>query len=163
MKKVLFPGSFDPFTRGHADIVGRGLALFDEVIIAVGYNVQKPGWINVEERVRALRTFYAGEPRIRVEQYSGLTVDFAQTVGATALLRGVRNTQDFDYEQLIAQVNRQLTGLDTVLLFADPALGMLSSSMVRELAHFGRDISEFLPEGLDYNMRNIQPQKKHTE
>lgn len=155
MKKALFPGSFDPFTRGHADIVGRGLALFDEVIIAVGYNVQKPGWIRPGERVRALRSLYAGEPRIRVEQYSGLTADFAQTMGATALLRGVRNLQDFDYEQQIAQINRQITGLDTILLFADPALGMLSSSMVRELAYFGRDIREFLPIGLEYNMQDI--------
>ena len=96
MKTALFPGSFDPFTRGHADIVTRGLTLFDEIVIAVGHNVEKPGWISCAERVSALRRLYAKEKRVRVEQYTGLTVDFAKEVGATAILRGVRSLKDFE-------------------------------------------------------------------
>ena len=152
MRTALFPGSFDPFTKGHADIVGRGLALFDGIVIAVGHNVAKPGWIPVQERVEALRRYYADETRVRVEQYAGLTVDFATEVGVAAILRGVRSLKDFEYEREIAQVNRQLTGLETVLLLADPQLSALSSSTVRELAFFGRNIQEFLPVGLKYNL-----------
>lgn len=152
MKTALFPGSFDPFTLGHADIVSRGLALCDEVIIAIGHNVEKPGWISIAKRVEALRHLYAEEKRVRVEQYTGLTVDFAKEAGATAILRGVRNIKDFEYEREIALVNRQLTGLETILLPADPQLSTLSSSTVRELAYFGRDIQEYLPKGLKYDL-----------
>ena len=151
MKTALFPGSFDPFTRGHADIVTRGLTLFDEIVIAVGHNVEKPGWISCAERVSALRRLYAKDKRVRVEQYTGLTVDFAKEVGATAILRGVRSLKDFEYEREIAQVNRTLTGMETILLAADPQLSCISSSTVRELAYFGRDIQEYLPLGLKYN------------
>ena len=151
MKTALFPGSFDPFTLGHADIVTRGLTLFDEIVIAVGHNVEKPGWISCAERVSALRRLYAKEKRVRVEQYTGLTVDFAKEVGATAILRGVRSLKDFEYEREIAQVNRALTGMETILLAADPQLSSISSSTVRELAYFGRDIQEYLPLGLKDN------------
>jgi len=142
---VLFPGSFDPFTLGHADIVRRALLLFDEIVIAVGYNEQKQGWMSVEERVAAIKKLYAGEPRVTVESYTGLTVDFARECGATAIVRGIRTTADFEYEVQMADVNRQLTGIETVLLPASPQLASLSSSVVRELAHFGHDISKFLP------------------
>ena len=151
MKTVLFPGSFDPFTLGHADIVSRSLTLFDKIVIAVGYNVEKPGWISVAERVEALRRLYAKEKRVQVEQYTGLTVDFAKEVEATAILRGVRSLKDYEYEREIAQVNRMLTGLETILLMADPQLSSISSSTVRELAYFGHDIQEYLPMGLKYN------------
>ncbi len=150
MRTALFPGSFDPFTRGHADIVSRGLNIFDEVVIAVGHNVQKPGWIPVAERVRALSTFYASEPRIRVETYSGLTADYARQAGVTAILRGIRNIKDFEYENEIAQVNREIAGVETVFILADPQLNSLSSSIVRELFHFGHGILEYLPAGLNY-------------
>ena len=143
--RVLFPGSFDPFTLGHADIVQRALALFDEVVVAVGYNEQKKGWMPVEERVGAIRKLYKDEPRVRVESYTGLTVDFARKQGITAIVRGVRTTKDFEYEMQLADVNRQLTGIETVLLPASPQLASLSSSIVRELAHFGHDVSAFLP------------------
>ena len=148
---ILFPGSFDPFTLGHANLVERALKLFDEVVIAIGINEQKAGWIPVEERVRSLREYYKGQARVRVESYSGLTTDFAHSIGAKAILRGVRSVQDFEYEQQMADVNRQLTGIDTVLLIAEPQLAAVSSSIVRELAHFGKEITAFLPEGLTIN------------
>ncbi len=147
-RRVLFPGSFDPFTIGHADLVSRALLLFDEVIIAVGINEQKPGWIPIEERVQALRALYKEESRVRVESYSGLTTDFAQSIGVVAILRGVRSIKDFEYELQMADINRRLTGIDTVCLFADPQLGSVTSSLVRELAHFGKDITPFLPKGM---------------
>ncbi len=141
----LFPGSFDPFTLGHADIVRRALGLFDEVVIAVGYNEQKAGWMPVAERVAAIKRLYADEPRVAVESYTGLTVDFAKEQGITAIVRGVRTSADFEYELQMADVNRQLSGIETVFLPASPQYASLSSSLVRELAHFGHDISPFLP------------------
>ena len=149
-KRVLFPGSFDPFTKGHANLVERSLQLFDHVIIAVGYNENKPGWIPVQERVSALKALYANEPRVTVESYSCLTVDFARQCGAKAILRGIRSVKDYEYEMQMADVNRQLSGIETILLFADPQLSAVSSSIVRELAHFGKDIKPFMPEGLHY-------------
>lgn len=152
-KKALFPGSFNPFTRGHADIVERALQLFDHITIAVGYNEQKQGWIPVGERVRALREFYAAEPRISVERYDTLTVDFARAQGARFILRGVRSHKDYEYELQMAEINRQLCPeIETVVLFTTPELAAISSSIVRELAHFGRNIAEWLPENLNYSM-----------
>lgn len=145
MRLVLFPGSFDPFTLGHADIVRRALSLFDEIVIAVGYNEQKQGWLPVEERVAAIKKLYEEEPRVRVESYTGLTVDFAKEQGIGAIVRGVRTVADFEYEMQLADMNRRLTGIETLLLPASPELASLSSSIVRELAHFGHDVSEFLP------------------
>ena len=142
---ALFPGSFDPFTKGHADIVTRALALFDEIIVAVGYNEQKPGWMPVKERVEKIRKIYADEPRVKVESYTGLTVEFAKEKGVNAIVRGVRTVVDFEYELQMADVNKQLTGIEIVLLPASPQFASLSSSVVRELAHFGQDISAFLP------------------
>lgn len=143
--KVLFPGSFDPFTLGHADIVKRALGIFDEIVIAVGYNENKTGWMPVEERVNTIRKLYADEPRVIVESYMGLTVDFAKEHGVTTIIRGVRTTADFEFEMQLADVNRQLTGIETILLPASPQLASLTSSVVRELSHFGRDISALLP------------------
>lgn len=148
---AIFPGSFDPFTRGHADIVKRGLQLFDHIVIAVGQNEQKQSWIPVEERVRALRELYRNEPRISVEHYNTLTVDFARKCNARFILRGVRTHKDYEYEMGMADVNRQLAeDIETVVLFSDPSLANISSSVVREVAHFGRDIQQWLPEGLNY-------------
>ena len=144
---ILFPGSFDPFTLGHADLVKRALQLFDQVVVAVGVNELKPGWIPVVQRVEALKDFYREEPRVHVDQYTGLTIDFAASIGATAILRGLRSVKDYEYELQMADVNRQLSGIETVILFADPEFAAISSSVVRELAAFGHDISAFLPEG----------------
>ncbi len=145
MRLALFPGSFDPFTLGHADIVKRALGLFDEVIIGVGYNEQKSGWMSVDERLAAISRLYADEPRVKVVSYTGLTADFAKENGVTAIVRGVRTMADYDYEMQMADVNRQLTGIETVFLPASPQLASLSSSLLRELSHFGHDISAFLP------------------
>ncbi len=142
---ALFPGSFDPFTLGHADIVKRALGLFEEVLIGVGYNEQKQGWMPVGERVEAIRKLYADEPRVKVVSYTGLTADFAKESGAIAIVRGVRSMADYDNEMQMADVNRQLAGIETVLLPASPQFASLSSSMVRELSHFGHDVSAFLP------------------
>lgn len=147
---AVFPGSFDPFTRGHASIVRRGLALFDHIIIGIGVNEQKTAMLSVEQRIEGLRRLYAREPRITVEAYAELTVDFARRRGASFILRGVRSYKDFEYEQNIAEVNRRLSGLETVVLFTEPELACISSSMVKELAHFGKDIRSYLPDGLDY-------------
>lgn len=152
MKTAVFPGSFDPFTLGHANLVERALRIFDQVIIAVGYNVAKPSWIPVEERVRAVRELYRAESRIRVMSYNNLTVDFAKENNAGFILRGVRTMQDYEYELQMADLNRMLDGIETVVLFTDSALSSISSSRVRELHHFGRDMSQYLPEGLKYNI-----------
>lgn len=150
MNKVVFPGSFDPFTIGHANLVERALKLFDQVIIAVGYNEQKAGWLPVEERVRALREYYAAIPQIRVESYTGLTVDFALSMEARFILRGVRSVKDYEYELGIADINSRLADIETVVLLADPNISGISSSVVRELHNFGRDITPWLPLGLNY-------------
>lgn len=152
MNKAVFPGSFDPFTIGHANLVERALKLFDEVIVAVGYNEHKAGWLPVEERVRALCEYYRLTPKIRVESYTGLTVDFAQSQGARFILRGVRSVKDYEYELGIADINARLADIETVVLLADPTISGISSSVVRELHHFGRDITPWLPQGLTYKI-----------
>ncbi len=149
---VLFPGSFDPFTLGHESLVRRALNIFPGVVVAVGYNEHKSGWIPVEERVRALREFYADDPRVEIVSYTGLTVDLATQLGIRCILRGVRSTKDYEYELDIADINHSLSGIETIVLFADPHLASLSSSVVRELAHFGRDITAWLPAELKYNI-----------
>jgi len=141
----LFPGSFDPFTRGHADIVRRALSMFDGVVVAVGYNEQKQGWMPVTERVGAIRKVFDGEPRVEVTSYSGLTIDLARQKGISVIVRGIRSMTDFEYEMQLADVNRRLSGIETILLPTSPELASISSSVVRELARYGRDISEFLP------------------
>lgn len=149
MKTVIFPGSFNPFTRGHADVVDRALKLFDRVVVAVGYNAQKveavgvvPG--DVAQRVDAIARLYVDDERVEVISYNGLTIDAARKCGACALLRSVRSIKDYEYELQMADVNRQLSGIETVVLFARPELSSISSSVVRELQQFGCDVSQFL-------------------
>ena len=145
MTTAFFAGSFDPFTTGHADIVRRGLSLFDGIIIAIGTNSSKTPWQPVEERLARLRELYKDEPRVRIETYDGLTVDAAKRLGANVILRGVRNAIDLEYERSIAQGNLDLEGMETVFLLASPTLAHVSSSLVRELSHYGRDVSIYLP------------------
>lgn len=146
MKKIaVFPGSFDPYTIGHHDIVIRGLALFDEIVIGIGQNGSKQPLLALEERLDAIRRVYASEPRVRVVAYDGLTVDFAAAEQAGFIMRGVRSVQDFEYERSIAEANKQLSGIETVLLYTRPELGHISSTLVRDLYKQKKDISDYIP------------------
>lgn len=147
MNIALFSGSFDPFTIGHADIVKRFLPLFDKIVIGVGCNEHKPSaMLTPDERVQQIAAIYKDEPKVEVEKYSDLTVDFASRVGARYIIKGVRSTKDFEYEREQAEINKLLAPeIETIVLFASPEKAAISSSMVRELKHFGRDISKFLP------------------
>lgn len=147
MNKGLFVGSFDPFTIGHDSIVRRALPLFDHIIIGVGVNERKKYMLSVEDRVKRIKRLYADNPKIEVKAYSDLTIDFARREQATYIIKGVRSVKDFEYEREQADVNRLLSGVETIFLYAEPQLSSISSTMVRELQHFGRDISEFLPKG----------------
>ncbi|MDD3772022.1 MAG: pantetheine-phosphate adenylyltransferase [Weeksellaceae bacterium] len=144
-KVALFPGSFDPFTKGHQNIVERALPLFDRLVIGIGRNTTKQTLYTPEERQQQIAALFANEPRIEVQIYDVLTVDFAKSVGAQYVLRGVRTMADFEYERTIADVNKRLAGLETVLLFADADTASISSSLVRELKAFGKDVADFLP------------------
>lgn len=145
-KIALFPGSFDPFTKGHQNIVDRALqSVADEVVIAIGINTNKPNTTSAEERLRPIRTLYAGNPRVRVTAYEGLTTDYAKVIGASFLLRGVRSVKDFEFERDMADVNRRLTGIETVLLYTAPECACISSSTVRELMSYHQDVTDFLP------------------
>ena len=146
MKTGVFVGSFSPFTIGHDSIVRRALGLFDRLVIGVvGDQVHKPDMQPAEQRMEAIRQLYADEPKIEVKTYYGLAVDFAKEQGALYIIKGVRSVKDFEYEREQADINRQISGIETVLLFAEPRYASVSSSVVRELQHFGRDVSEFLP------------------
>ena len=145
MRVALFPGSFDPFTRGHQAIVERALPMFDKLVIAIGVNRAKKGWMPIEERLERLRALYANEPRVEVVAYETLTMDLAEQYGAKYILRGVRSVTDFEYERTIADANRRIAGLETVFFIADADTAHISSSLVRELASFGRDVSDLLP------------------
>lgn len=145
MIKAVFVGSFDPFTVGHYDIVQRAFPLFDRLIIGVGINERKVYMNDTETRVADIIRIFNNNPKIEVKTYNDLTVDFAKRVGATFIVKGVRSVKDFEYEREQADINRRISGIDTLLLCADPQHASVSSSMVRELIHFGRDVSEFLP------------------
>ena len=146
-RTALFQGSFDPFTAGHESIVRRALALFDRVVIAVVHNVNKSGLLPVADRERLIASVFADCDRVRVVSSPALTVDAAREFGARCLLRGVRTVADFEYEMTMAQANRDLSGgtLDTVLLYTEPRLAHVSSSLVRELLRFDRDVTPYMP------------------
>lgn len=141
----VFTGSFDPFTTGHADIVSRALPLFDKIVIGVGYNERKTYMTSAEERVSAISRLYADEPRVEARMFNDLAADFALRERAAFIIKGVRSVKDFEYEREQADINRRICGIDTMLIFSSPELSSVSSSLVRELMHFGRDVSEFLP------------------
>ena len=148
-KIALFAGSFDPFTRGHEAVVEVALQLFDEVVIGVGENISKRGLLSVENRCRLIKDCYKDNPRVRVAKYSTLTGEFAREMGATVLVRGVRNTMDFEFERSIEATNRQLFPELTTVLLPTPAEVMhISSSVVRELLSFGREVSDYLPQNI---------------
>ena len=149
MKRAIFPGTFDPFTIGHYSVVKRALTFMDEIIIGIGINDSKRTWFPTDKRVEMVKKLYADEPRVRVEAYDNLTVDFAIQHDAGFIIRGIRTVRDFEYEETIADINRKLAGIETIILFTEPELTSVSSTIVRELLHYGKDVTPFLPEGLD--------------
>ncbi len=149
-KIALFPGSFDPFTRGHEDIVRRSLRLFDKVIIALGHNTKKSRYFEVDRMIAYINAAFTDEPRVEVIKYSELTASLAKKHNAGFMVRGLRNTTDFEYENGISQINRSLNKeLETVFLITSPHLAPISSSIIREVHKYGGDVSEFLPYKLD--------------
>lgn len=151
MKRIaVFPGSFDPVTRGHASVIRRALPLFDQIVVAIGENSGKQSYFPLEQRMEWLRQTFAGEPRIGVRSYSGLTVTFCREIGARYILRGLRTSADFEFERSIGQMNRDLEpGIETVFLLCDPEYTALSSSIVREVHRHGGDIKMFIPKGIE--------------
>ncbi len=148
-KIAVFPGSFDPITVGHVDLVRRALPLFDEIVVAVGVNSQKKYLFPLETRLEWLRQVFADEPKIRVDHFEKLTIHFCQKIEAKYLLRGLRNASDFDYEKTISQLNHDLGEVETVFLISHPAFSHISSTIVRELIVGGGDAARFLPPQID--------------
>ncbi len=153
---ALFPGSFDPFTRGHESIVRRALPLFDRFVIAIGVNADKRSFMSMEQRKAFIESVFQDEPRVKVISYENMTVDIAREVGAQFIVRGVRLIQDFENEKHLAEVNRDLSGIETILLYTLPEYSHISSSIVRELARFGQDVSGYLPEDADLSQLPVK-------
>ena len=149
MRRAIFPGTFDPFTIGHYSIVTRALTFMDEVTIGIGINENKNTYFPIEKRVEMIQKLYKNEPRIKVMSYDCLTIDFAQQVDAQFIVRGIRTVKDLEYEETIADINRKLAGIETILLFTEPELTCISSTIVRELLSYNKDISMFIPEGME--------------
>ena len=145
---AVFPGSFDPFTIGHKAIVDKALPLFDKIIIAIGVNSEKNGFFTPEKRLNYISDIYKDNPRIEVKTYSSLTVEFCKENNAKFIVRGLRNTTDFQYEKTIAQMNRQMSGIETIFFFFSPEYGHISSSVVRELLTYKAAVSEIVPNAL---------------
>lgn len=148
MKTALFPGTFDPFTLGHASVVRRGLALFDRIVIAIGVNDAKQTYYSMEERLEQIRACYVGESRVEVVAYKGMTVECAREHHAVAILRGVRSLTDFEYERLLSDVNLKISGIDTVCVFTEPELASIQSNVVRDLLKHNQDVRAFVPEAM---------------
>jgi len=149
MTTVIYAGSFDPFTYGHLDIVKSGSEIFEKLVIGVTYNIDKKGFIPIEDRVELIKEAVKSIPNVEVTSFNGLTVDFAKEKNASVLLRGLRNTTDFEYEKELAQVNEKLAGnIKTVFLMTKPEHSFVSSSAVRELYAYKSDLSEFVPKNI---------------
>lgn len=148
MKRAIFPGTFDPFTIGHESIVDRALTFMDEVVVGIGINEAKNTHFTVEKRLEQISDFYKDNPRVKVYAYDTLTVDFATQMDAKFMIRGIRTVKDFEYEESIADINRRLAGIETILLFTEPELSCISSTLVRDLLSFKKDITQFIPKGM---------------
>ncbi len=145
---AVFPGSFDPLTLGHVDIIQRVLPLFEKLIIAIGVNSEKKSMFSLEDRITAIERTFEGEAKIEVTSYNGLTVDFCKSVNANFLVRGLRNSADFEFEKTIANTNRALSDIETVFLLTASGKSFISSSIVREIAKYNGDISKLVPEAV---------------
>ena len=153
---AIFPGTFDPFTIGHMSLVERALNMLDEIVIAIDVNEAKSQYFSVDERVRMLEDLFRSNPRVKVLSYNCLTVDLARQCHAGFILRGIRSVNDFEYEKTIADVNRKISGVETLVLFTEPEHTHISSTIVRELLRYGRSVDEFLPDGLVLSKINIR-------
>ena len=150
---ALFPGSFDPVTIGHVDIVNRSLSLFDNIVIGIGVNSSKKTLYTTEKRKEWLGKVFAGKEQVSVEQYTGLTVDFCREIGAKFILRGLRTSADFEFERSIAQMNRSMQeDIETVFILSSPGLSAVNSSIVREIIKNGGEASKFVPAGIDLSL-----------
>ena len=151
-KTAVFPGSFDPITKGHEDIILRAIPLFDEIIVAIGTNSSKKYYYSLEKRLDMIRYTFRNEPKVKVETYLGMTVDYCKQVGATHLLRGLRTSADFEFERSIAHINQMLhPDIDTVFLLSLQEYSAINSTIVRDILSNGGDPQRFVPEGLDLN------------
>ncbi len=146
MRRAIFPGSFDPITLGHYDIIHRGISLFDELIIAIGINMEKQYMFTLEERSHFITEAFKGEPKIKVHNYKGLTVDFCKKMHANFILRGLRNPADFEFEKAIAHTNRKLSEIETVFLLTSSGKSYISSSIVRDVIRNGGDYTGLVPD-----------------
>ncbi|MDX1829882.1 MAG: pantetheine-phosphate adenylyltransferase [Lutibacter sp.] len=151
MRRAIFPGSFDPITLGHVDIINRALPLFDEIIIAIGINADKKYMFPVKKRVEFIKKTFANEPKIKVETYTGLTIDYCNKKNIDFILRGLRNPADFEFEKAIAQTNRKLAPVETVFLLTSAETSYISSSIVRDVLRNGGDISGLVPKSVTSN------------
>ena len=147
-RRALFPGSFDPITLGHYDIIQRGIKLFDEVVVAIGINAEKQYMFSLEERQHFIEEAFKDEPKVRVVTYKGLTVDFCEKIDAEFILRGLRNPADFEFEKAIAHTNRKLSKIETVFLLTAASTSYISSSIVRDVIRNSGDYSVLVPESV---------------
>ena len=148
MKRALFPGSFDPITLGHYDIIERGIKLFDEVIVAIGVNADKNYMFSLEERKHFIKQAFAHQPKVKVVTYSGLTIDFCKAIEAKFILRGLRNPADFEFEKAIAHTNRKLSKIETVFLLTEAKTSFISSSIVRDVIRNNGDYTKLVPKSV---------------
>ena len=148
VRKALFPGSFDPLTLGHYDIIKRGVPLFDEVIVAIGINAEKSYMFSLEQRKQFIEDAFKNEPKVKVTTYKGLTIDYCKEVGAKFILRGLRNPADFEFEKAIAHTNRTLSDIEAVFLLTSADTSFISSSIVRDVIRNGGDYTKLVPDSV---------------
>ena len=151
MRKAIFPGSFDPFTLGHLDILKRSLSLFDEITVGVGRNNEKKTMFSEQQRIEFIKKYFENEPKIKVKSYEGLTIDFCKKIDAKFIVRGIRNNGDFEFEKAIARTNRKLSKIETIFLLTSAETSFISSSIVRELIINKGNYQVFVPDSVRVN------------